>query len=133
MLSKEEQNSLPGPTIIAPPCWCRSPWKSKAGLVMALQMLFSCPIKMPDFTWGLGWAEHTNVCIFLTQEYSGSKAIFFNSITRVCKNFLSLHPKLSIYASLWVHIYFIRITRQTAERLYDNESYISAMGTCEAQ
>lgn len=51
----------PGPTIRAPPCWFRSPWKSKAGLVMALHMLFIWPVNRPDFTCGLRWPDSVNL------------------------------------------------------------------------
>lgn len=48
-----KQSSLPGPKIKAPPCWAGSPWKSKAGPVIALHILLMLPRSVFDFTWGL--------------------------------------------------------------------------------
>ncbi len=121
---ERERDSLPGPAMMAPPCWCRSPWKSNAGLVMALHILFICPIKIPDFTWGLGWAKNINIhtqmsssSLITISEYTGFMLSFCYFITWVCKFLLSLHPKLLINAPLRVHVYFIRVPRQWAERL----------------
>lgn len=48
-----QQSSSPGPIIKAPPCWTGSPWKSKAGPVIALHILLMLPRNAFDFTWGL--------------------------------------------------------------------------------
>lgn len=124
----EKQKSLLGPAMMAPPCWCRSPWKSNAGLVMALHMLFIWPIIIPDFTWGLGFAEyitihtHTQRTQFSINCHLRTSWLILPSycycFTRLWEFLLSLHPELLKNAPLWVHIYFIRIPRQRAERLH---------------
>ena len=53
--------STPGPKIKAPPCWPGSPWKSKAGPVIALHILFMLPRSVFDFTWGLRTKQNSKI------------------------------------------------------------------------
>lgn len=87
---KRQENS-PGPAMMAPPCWYRSPWKSNAGLVMALHILFIWPIKIPDFTWGLGWALHINRKTQLPINYHlGAYAdMYFCTVINVLPEFVN--------------------------------------------
>lgn len=58
-----KQSSSPGPIIKAPPCWAGSPWKSKAGPVIALHILLILPRRMFDFTWGLRTKQNHNTLV----------------------------------------------------------------------
>lgn len=86
-----EKETLPGPAMMAPPCWCRSPWKSNAGLVMALHVLFIWPMKAPDFTWGLGLARYTHTRTY-TIPY---EVLSWNKLTHRATLLLS-------YQRLWI-------------------------------
>lgn len=58
-----KQRSSPGPKIKAPPCWAGSPWKSKAGPVIALQVLLMLPSSVFDFTWGLRTKQNGKILV----------------------------------------------------------------------
>lgn len=58
-----KQRSSPGPKIRAPPCWAGSPWKSKAGPVIALHILLILPRSVFDFTWGLRTKQNGKILV----------------------------------------------------------------------
>lgn len=110
MMQRERETTLPGPAMMAPPCWCRSPWKSNAGLVMALHIVLIWPIKIPDFTWGLGCAEFTKTDTKTKSHYhlKISLLIHSNSVfayQSLWMSPLSSSPAFGICACLGPHIF----------------------------